>query len=298
MSSDWSSDLESTTSSVAVKRRPAKPRIHLSSASLTELMNRDEEVLVLQAGDSIFKSHDKPVSANDLDVTADNDAVARPGSADSSTSYLNCGDDLNLKPSSEEADAVRKLSYRNTPPTESSGINTQMYEEFRSDSPTSFLLRPLFQHAMSSDLYEAICNIRSELSPKLSHLRNLENDLKLLPVLQVKLAVLQEEKRQLMSIIKQKRGMKQSVSSYQSSNSSSPNHSRGSSPTSFVSDADDAIMIRPSPRRAMVPKETQTEYGEPLFQWQMCPYCLKKMTNNNELIIPEKRDDLDRAPVV
>eukprot|EP00794_Sanderia_malayensis_P007800 gene7800-8646_t len=295
VSSDWSSDVESTTSSVMIKRRPAKPRIHLSSASLTELMNsREDDVVFVPQWNELFKSerqYHRAVS-NDIDTSVNEPVDARPGSTESDTSYLNLGDDVTSKPVNDnrDNDGPRKTSYAtfSTSAEPTRNDDTRIYKEFRSNSPTASLLRPLFQHKMSAELYDAICEVRAELSPKLRQLRNLEKDMQLMPVLQVKLAVLQEEKRQLMNIVKQKRGStKQSLSSsYQSSNGSSPMHSRGSSPTSFISEGDEVIMIRPSPRRAMVSKETQTGLGdgvgaEAIVNKEICPYCLNEVANNN-----------------
>ncbi len=73
ISSDWSSDLESTTSSVNVKRRPAKPRIHLSSASLSELRNREEDFLALRASEFVLASDKNLAVKTDSGSGADNE---------------------------------------------------------------------------------------------------------------------------------------------------------------------------------------------------------------------------------
>ena len=284
ISSDCSSDMDSSSSSVVVRRRPAKPRIDLLSASLSEIIPKEDDFLLLQTKDLVFTSEKYAGLAQSGHVEN-----GRPGSADSSTSYLNVVDDhMTSKYSDEDqVDAKNKEYSQDVGPRKNSYAvepTNKTYEEFRSNSPTSCLLRPLFQHAMSAEIYQAIQLIRSELSPKMGRLQNLESDAKLLPVLQVKLAVLREEKRQLMSIVKQKRSTKYSTSSYLSSTNSSPIQSRGSSPTSFISDAEEPSLLRPLPRRAIFSKETQTDDTEPLFKWLICPYCQTKTMDSMQRI--------------
>ena len=216
----------------------------------------------------------------------------RPDSADSSTSYLNLveetvamksftEDHSDLSPTFE---GLKIAAYESKGESERKQSETQIYEGFRSESPTSKLLQPIFQHAMSEDMYKALQSIRSEIQPKLSRLRKVEDENKLLAVLQVKLAVLQEEKRQLLNMLKQKRTAKQSISSRHSSTGSSPQ----SSPISFQSETEDTFVIRPSPQRAKITKDTQTDVSGLADSESVCPMCHRSMNESQKEIVSEE----------
>ena len=296
LSSDYSSDVESTTSSAVVRRRPARPRIHLSSASLSDLSsNREDDFLSLKAYEPLLTS-EKVADARAQDSHLQKEQAVtmpdRPDSADSSTSYLNlveetvamksfAGDHSDLSPTTE---GLKLAAYESKSENMMKQSETQIYEGFRSDSPTSKLLQPIFQHAMSVDTYKALQTIRAEIQPKLSRLRKVEDENKLLAVLQVKLAVLQEEKRQLLNMLKQKRTAKQSISSRHSSTGSSPQ----SSPISFQSETEDTFVIRPNPQRAKLNKDTQTDVCGLSDSESVCPVCRRKMNESSKEIVSEE----------
>eukprot|EP00112_Aurelia_sp_Birch-Aquarium-sp1_P019370 Seg478.6 transcript_id=Seg478.6/GoldUCD/mRNA.D3Y31 product="KN motif and ankyrin repeat domain-containing protein 1" protein_id=Seg478.6/GoldUCD/D3Y31 len=296
LSSDYSSDVESTTSSAVVRRRPARPRIHLSSASLSDLSStREDDFLSLKAYEPLLTSEKvADVQAQDSHRQKEQAATMpdRPDSADSSTSYLNlveetfamksfAEDSSDLSPTFE---GLKITAYEPKSENISKQSETRIYEGFRSKSPTSKLLQPLFQHAMSEDIYKALQTIRSEIQPKLSRLRKVEDENKLLAVLQVKLAVLQEEKRQLLNMLKQKRTAKQSISSLHSSTGSSPQ----SSPVSFQSETNDDFLIRPCPQRAKLNKDTQTEICGLSDSESVCPMCRRSIDESPKEIVSDE----------
>ena len=303
LSSDYSSDVESTTSSAVVRRRPARPRIHLSSASLSDLSsNREDDFLSLKAYEPLLTSekvadartHDSHLQKEQATTIPD-----RPDSADSSTSYLNLveetvamksftGDHSDLSPTNE---GLKIAAYESKSKNMTMRSETQIYEGFRSESPTSKLLQPIFQHAMSEDIYKALQTIRAEIQPKLSRLRKVEDENKLLAVLQVKLAVLQEEKRQLLNMLKQKRTAKQSISSRHSSTGSSPQ----SSPISFQSETEDTFVIRPNPQRAKLNKDTQTDVCGLSDSEFVCPVCRRNIVSE-ELVAEADSALVESAP--
>lgn len=269
ISSDCSSDVESTTSSTMIRKRPAKPQIHLSSASFSDLATKGELAWSLKHDEPVLQSEEHVVSmaVGSVQQSVPYQMPERPDSAESSTSYLNlveentgykCLTDENNEVSSSLQKSKQAVSYIENTPIDTKPNDMKIYNGFRSNSPTSKLLQPLFNYPMSEDLFKLLESIRAEISPKLSRLERLENENKLLAVLQVKLAVLQEEKRQLLNTLKQKRSARQSMSSNHSSKTSSPL----SSPVSFQSEAEEVFVVRPLPHRAKSSKFVQTEEDE------------------------------------
>ena len=270
-----------------IKKRPAKPRIHLSSASFSDLAAKDDDFLSVRTEDPLVVSEMNvaPVKVNLVQQNDSAQMPERPDSAESSTSYLNLAeenaclkylsdDNSDLSPTVEHS---KKVGYIEQSPVHAEPNYTKIYSGFRSDSPTSKLLQPIFRYPMSEDVFKILENIRKEIAPKLSRLARLENENKLLAVLQVKLAVLQEEKRQLLNTLKQKRSARQSMSSNHSSKTSSPL----SSPISFQSEADETFIIRPSPHRARLNKPVQTEELKEDFSSNLCPYCRKVINESS-----------------
>ena len=318
LSPDSLSDVESTTSSVMIKKRPAKPRIHLSSASFSDLAAREDESFSAKGDGTVMLSEMRIAPRKEsLVQQADlNQMPDRPDSAESSTSYLNLAeenagskylsdDNNDLSPTIENS---KKLSYVEFKPVKSKTNDSKIYTGFRSDSPTSKLLEPIFRHPMSEEIFNLLGNIRAEISPKFSRLDRLENENKLLAVLQVKLAVLQEEKRQLLNTLKQRRSARQSMSSSHSSKTSSPL----SSPVSFQSEAEEAYIIRPSPHRAKTNKSVQTGDLGVLLRPDICPLCqmarrdspmetVRRNHNGNDLVknqLAPKSDAITKEELV
>ncbi|XP_065069319.1 uncharacterized protein LOC135694483 isoform X2 [Rhopilema esculentum] len=294
--SDYSSDVESTTSS-SFRRRPAKPKIHLSSASFSDLAAKEDEILVLKSNGPVLTSDDivtSRVRESEDNGKTTNRVSERPDSADSSTSYLNLAEEHiaskylsdennDLSPTSEHS---KKTLFKQERETDIKQGHLRTYEAFRSNSPTSVLLQPFFSHPMTEEIFHILEKVRASISPKLSRLQKLEDDHKLLAVLQVKLAVLQEEKRQLLNTLKQRRSTRQSMSSNHSSKTSSPL----SSPVSFQSENDDAFIIRPSPHRVKANKMTQTCLDDDCDNALSCPLCgnVKIMTQDEETSLKAK----------
>ena len=303
-SSDNSSDVESTTSSTMIKKRPAKPQINLNSASFSDLAAREDGVFSSKHEDQVQLSEMQvtPVKVNPVQQSDLNRMPDRPDSAGSSTSYLNLAEEnASLKCLSDDYNEISPKSMQKISNSECTLINTKsneakIYNGFRSNSPTSKLLQPIFRFPMSEDVFKLLEGIRAEISPKLSRLERLENENKLLAVLQVKLAVLQEEKRQLLNTLKQKRSTRQSMSSNHSSKTSSPL----SSPVSFQSEADDVFVIRPHPHRAKISKSVQTEETREGVSSNICPYCRRMRRNSSVEDVGENNQQAgirDNAPL-
>ena len=265
-----------------IRKRPAKPQIHLSSASFSDLAAKGELAVSLKQDDPVLQSeeHVAPIAVSSAQQDVSYQMPERPDSAESSTSYLNlveentgykCLSDENNEISSSFQKSKQAVCYKEDTPVDVKANDTKMYNGFRSNSPTSKILQPIFQYPMSEDLFKLLESIRAEISPKLSRLERLENENKLLAVLQVKLAVLQEEKRQLLNTLKQKRSSRQSMSSNHSSKTSSPL----SSPVSFQSEAEEVFVVRPLPHRAKSSKFVQTEGNEEEHGSRQYPYWSK-----------------------
>ena len=273
-----------------IRKRPAKPRIDLSSTSFSDLGAKEDDALKLNDLVPLSEQHVAPLKVKPDQESYSNRMPERPDSVGSSTSYLNLVEEnASLKCLSGDSNDISSFLQKSTQKTSSSEYgyvngkpdNTKIYSEFRSKSPTSKLLQPIFRYPMSEDLFKVLEGIRAEISPKLSRLERLENENKLLAVLQVKLAVLQEEKRQLLNTLKQKRSSRQSMSSNHSSKTSSPL----SSPVSFQSEADEVFVIRPHPHRARTSKSVQTEKIEQDFSQSVCPYCYGTVKHSSAEIV-------------
>ena len=255
-------------------------------------MTQSSDRLKKSATDKSFKG--KPIRSK---LGTDNvDSGDRPDSADSdSDRYLNLTEEtIAGKTGSVDAETNTTVYSKST----DIGPNVRL----RPDSPLSNLLRPLYLCESMSELPNAIESVRCNLSPLLSKLSALEDESKLWTVLQVKLAVLQEEKRQLTNILKQKRHLKRSLSSSMGvSNGSSPTHSERSSPTSAFSDSDDTRLGFSPPRQRRfqsyslgISEETQTDdsFDESLDNIKFCPSCLNVRIKGEQM---KRKEMVDKA---
>jgi hypothetical protein len=222
-----------------VKSRPQKPNIKLSDQraylDYIEILREQERLLSGSLSSLISAGKER----NDSILSRPDSINSCPDSVASDTSYLNISEEdvqqtladaLEVESQLlqsmqnrelEETLTRKEVAELNSDPTANNNITNQMNPINKSitskiditngsnlkklcfdrpNSPTSKFLSPLLENEseLSNKIYR-------QLSPLLHKLSDLEGKVKTMSSLQVKVAVLQEEKRQLSSMLKNKR---------------------------------------------------------------------------------------------
>ncbi|XP_057298791.1 uncharacterized protein LOC130629553 isoform X2 [Hydractinia symbiolongicarpus] len=200
------SSASSGRSTPCVKKRPKRPEIKISDH------RHYKDYLEIRRTESLSSLN----SDIDGSITSDGSFLHIPEDviAQAVLSDLNCSPGYD-SPLHEFEETLREST--KTPPNgiEIRSSDIQKLCDRRPDSPTSQFLQPI----LSTNSENIINELHMKISPLLHKLKQVEEDSKRMSSLHVKLAVLQEEKRQLAAMLEQKRHTNECLISEQKINS-------------------------------------------------------------------------------